>query len=167
MFQRNSKRLSCVYLYGDQCTKRSQFTPSHDLQMYKCIARGCEQTVTRVHNCDHNCDSCSQAAGQAHGCLGKSVESNVCCLCSPQTRLSQIPDLCPLLTVQSLGHTPALYSQPIRVPDSVTFGCPAPRLGLPLLRSAACFPRRSLCLALFWCAGETEVQFLELLNPYV
>ena len=64
-----------------------------------------------------------------------------------------------------LGCTPAFIYRPIRVLDSVTFGCPAPRLGLDLgslssalLRVAAVLAR--LC-SIFGVQESTglEVQF--------
>ena len=78
------------------------------------------------------------------------------CLRCPQTRLSQIPDIRVLSHGTIVGpHTSPFIYQPIRVPDSVSFGCPAPRLGLPLLGSAARLSPSSLCLLYFGVWGET------------
>ena len=86
------------------------------------------------------------------------------CLRCPQTRLSQIPDIRVLSHGTIVGpHTSPFIYQPIRVPDSVSFGCPAPRLGLPLLGSAARFFRCSLFSLYFGVWGKlAEVQFPEL-----
>ena len=55
------------------------------------------------------------------------------------------------------------------MPDSFTFGCPAPRLGLDLAQpSSALLATLSLLrFKLYICVREklTEVQFLELLKP--
>ena len=94
-------------------------------------------------------------------------ESYVSCLSSPQTLLL-------IRVLSSLnkrkGRTHSLYYRPIRVPDRFTFGRPAPRVGLNLAPLSSVLPATLALLArlsLFWCAGENEVQFLELLNPYV
>ena len=69
------------------------------------------------------------------------LSSKVSCLSSPQT-----PMQCRRLILCFSSHGRlirphwTLYYRPIRVPDSFTFGCPAPRLGLTLPRLAACLP---------------------------
>ena len=69
------------------------------------------------------------------------LKSKVSCLSSPQTPLQC---RCLILCFSSHGRLNrphwTLYYRPIRVPDSFTFGCPAPRLGLTLARLAACLP---------------------------
>ena len=89
------------------------------------------------------------------------LSSKVSCLSSPQTPLQC---RCLILCFSSHGRLIrshwTLYYRPIRVPDSFTFGCPAPRLGLTLARLAACLPATLAFAQLRLCCFGPSCPFL-------
>ena len=101
------------------------------------------------------------------------LKSKVSCLSSPRLFCYADARFSVLFSRETrLGRTRTLHYRPIRMPDSFTFGCPAPRLGLDLaslssvLARDAGFAQLRLCslseLLSFWpkieaCAGKHRV----------